>query len=242
MDSSQRLWDSLRADVRQVDQVLDQQLAQLEDLASINEENVQVGSASSASPSVNVKGDPQQPRRTLAEVQRQFDELRAAVEANMRHYERQLQAMTDASAGNLTSIRHTERFQGLCHEKKRNLQRIGTDFKRRREHLELLPSVAVDLKNYEDEAGTRLLMEEQNAIRHTHGRVTNIIEQASMTQARLQNQRERFVSMGDRLVQIAERIPVIQQVLKRIDARRRLQVVVLGSVLSLCLLLTALFW
>lgn len=263
MDSSLRLWESLRADVRQVDQILDQLIAQLESLANINEDNVEVGhhrhrrggggggSGTSPAPPPLVSGRSDsgasfgngfQPRRTLAEVQQQFDEVRANVEANMRHYERQLQAMVDASAGSLTSTRHTERFQGLFQEKRRNVQRIHSDFQRRKEHLELLPSISVDLKNYEDETGTRLLMEEQDAIRHTHGRVHQILEQAAGTQTRLQNQRERFLSMGDRLVQLAERIPVIQQVLKRIDSRRRVHVVVLGTVLSCCIFLTVLFW
>lgn len=260
MDNQLRLWDSLRTDVRQVDQVLDQQIAQLEALANISEDTIIAGpnrdshnsNTTTAIAVSNTSGVPgaaatssnnaNNERVTIAEAQRRFDDLHAGVESNLRHYSAQLTAMAEASAGILTATKHTERFQALYQEKRRALVRLTADFSRRRERLELLPTIAIDLQQYEEEVGVRLLNDEQNAIRHAHARVNNILEQASGTHTRLMQQRERFAAMGDKLVDIADRVPVIQTLLRRIDARRRREAVIAGTVMSIFVFLIVLFW
>lgn len=185
------------------------------------------------------------PRRPLARIVADFDAAAHDVDATLQQLEQTVRTMQERGASlppASSALRVTERFQSVATEKRRTLQRLQADFRRRRERLELVPNVQRDLKAYGDDAGVRLLMEEQQALRHTAARVNNILEEASETHGAMRRQRERFDSMGDRLVQIAERVPVIQSVLRRVDARRRRHVVILGLVIGLCLLLTVVFF
>lgn len=254
MDSVEaRLWESLRNDARLADQQLDQQLSHLEDVAKIDESSVTVDvqGKTGRSPAVsNVRssklsshgslGSSSVP--TLRDVSIRFDATARQAEDGLRHLEHIVLSMNEATRGNLGATKHAERYHSILAEKRSLLNRIISDFRRRRERMELLPTVAVEVHQYEQDAGTRLLMEEQAAIHHAHGRVSQIIEQGTSAQSRLMSQRDRFHSVSNQLVQIMERVPLIQSVLRRIDARRRREVVVLGTLMSVMMFMVVLFW
>lgn len=255
MDSKQRAWETLRGEARQLDSDLEKQLTRLEQIANVNESNVSVSNSASRGGSgsnyefngATSGGDgtgSASPKTSLREVQHQFDTLRREIDGSLQRFDRVLVSMSDICRdlpASSPAAKHTERFQGLYQEKRQTLQRIELNFRQRRERLELMPSINKDLKQYHEDAGVRTLMDEQETIRHTQVRVNQILEQGASTHSRLLSQRERFNNIGDKLVQIVERVPMIQNVLHRIDVRRRREVVVLGAVVALCLLLTMVF-
>ncbi|KAH9598081.1 hypothetical protein LSM04_002835 [Trypanosoma melophagium] len=186
----------------------------------------------------------------IEEAQREFDRQRAEVEAALLRFESIVDNMAETARGlpPASAVHtHTDRFQRLVAEKRRAVQRVVADFRRRREWAELMPAVAGTIagnnnnSNAEMHDGVRLLVEEQSALRHTQRRVMQIVQQAEATREGLRGQREKFMRMEDRVLQIAERVPMIKSVLGRIDSRRRREAVVLGAIIGFCLFITVFF-
>ncbi|CCW61188.1 unnamed protein product [Phytomonas sp. EM1] len=261
MNDNQDVWEGLRNEARQADKALERQLAALEFLAGLIRNDTQIAASPSSlnmeaiefsnkshshtqhegefrDPTTNTVTDT---RPTLAKLQQRFDEASCEVESGLRNLERILVSMERASSRNLHFSKHTERFQSILLEKRRLLQHIVNDFRRRKERLELLSGVAERPDRYEEESGVQLLIKEQNAIRHTAAHVDEIVAQTAATQIRLRAQRETFANVGGKLLQIAERVPMIKNLLSRINTRRRREAVVLGSFISICLFVIVLF-
>ncbi|KAL7695840.1 golgi SNARE protein-like protein [Lotmaria passim] len=255
MDSSAKQmanWERLRNEARQTDQLLDQQLRKLESVALFDESKLiqsdglspsPANSGSSAAVSSPLPGTSSPPAAlSLEDVDYQYRAADREIDESLRRLEQTVSSM-DYVCRELgptsAAVRHTERFHGLLAEKQSTRQRLATEFRQRKDRCELAASRrAGDARrraNGEDEGadtGVRILMDEQVSIQHTLNRVNGLVEQAEGTRDRMRMQRERFNEMGDKLVLIAERIPFVQNVLRRIDARRRREVVVLGSVMS----------
>lgn len=177
------------------------------------------------------------------EAEKDFD----ATFARMSQLISEMEEICVALGPNSTAARHTERFRSVLAEKQTTKRRVVTEMFRRLERAELncgRRNGGSELgrrrrgggSSTEDDGvsvGVKILLEEQSSIQHTLNRVNGIVEQAHGTQDRLLAQRERFEMMGDKLVQIAERIPFVQNILHRINARRRREVVVLGSFMAM---------
>ncbi|KPI87283.1 golgi SNARE protein-like protein [Leptomonas seymouri] len=188
---------------------------------------------------------------SIDDVEYQYRTADREIDESLRRFEQTIASMEDLCrelGPTSAAARHTERFHGLLTEKQSTRQRLAIDFRQRKDRFELAASRrAGDARrrgNGEDEnasAGVRILMDEQASIQHSLSRVNGLMEQAEGTRDRLRMQRERFNDMGDKLVLIAERIPFVQNVLRRIDARRRREVVVMGSVMSSLMFLFVFF-
>ncbi|KEG07771.1 golgi SNARE protein-like [Trypanosoma grayi] len=236
MESKQRVWESLRNDARQADSLIERQIAALEAVAHID-----------AGPSGQEFGSSENGLSTVARLevaQQQFDRQRVEVELALQRFETLLDTMAETARAlppESAAQTHTERFLQLAAEKRRTVARIAADFKRRREWAELLPSVTNDLETHREGAGVRVLMEEQDALRHTQRRLHSILEQADSSRDKLRAQRDAFLRMEDHAMQIVQRIPLVKSVLSRIDSKRRRDAVVLGGVIGICLFLTVFF-
>ncbi|CCW69230.1 unnamed protein product [Phytomonas sp. Hart1] len=253
MNSNQNAWEDLRSEARQIDKVLDQQLQALESLTELVKDNTQIADLPSSGKiesgefshkpqgiSTRQEGKLRDPilnlaintRPTVGQLQQRFNELSNEVENGLHHLERILMMMEGKSSGNLHFSKHTERFQSMLNEKRRSLQHLINDFRRRKERQELLSGLTERTAPYEEESGIQLLIKEQSAIRHTAAHVDEIVSQTAATQIRLHAQRETFVNIGGKLLQIAERVPIIKSLLSRINSRRRREVVVLSSLIT----------
>ncbi|ORC91381.1 golgi SNARE protein-like [Trypanosoma theileri] len=266
MESKQRAWESLRNDARNIDSLIEHQLTALENTARIGDSSNGFGFGSSSSSSSSGGNTIHNTLQTnvssssghsagdglakLEQTQQDFDRQRAELEAALLRFESIVDAMAEVARGlppASAAHTHTDRFQRLVAEKRRAVQRVVADFRRRREWAELMPAVAGTLAGAGgggaggSHDGVRLLVEEQSALRHTQRRVQQILQQAEESREGLRGQRERFMRMEDRVLQIAERVPVIKSVLGRIDSRRRREAVVLGAIVGICLFITVFF-
>ena len=124
----------------------------------------------------------------------------------------------------------------------RVLQRLAQDFRKRRERAELLSRVHTEISVYNENSNVRLLASEQDSLQHTHRRLNDILAQADLSRERLKAQRQSFGGIADKVLTIAERVPFINGLLKKIDAKRRRDVVILAVVIAVCLFLVVLFW
>ncbi|RNF09527.1 golgi family SNARE protein [Trypanosoma rangeli] len=238
MESRLRAWESLRNDARQADRVIERQLNALEGISRFGDNTI----------SYEFKGMSDGAASSAAQIemaQREFDRQRNEVETSLQRFESLLETMADTARAlplESTAQSHTERFLQLAADKRRTVARLVADFKRRREWVELMPSVTNDLETHREGEGVRFLIEEQESLRHTQRRLNTILTQVDTSREQLRGQRDAFTRMEDRAMQIALRVPLIKKVLGRIDSRRRREALILGGVIGVCMLLVIFFW
>lgn len=226
-----KLWESLRNDARHDDAAIEQRLATLEKLA--------LSEAPDAS------------------TQRRFKELSQEVEEQVRKMQSLVMSMGDVVKGlpsssgpianstvesTLAMQRHTQRFEEIVAEKINVIRRLANDFNKRRERSELLGKVHREINVYQESEEMRHLATENDSLKHTQRRLNDILAQADMNRERLKEQRNAFLGIADKALTIAEKVPFINGLLKKIDAKRRRDVIIVALVISVCMFLVVLFW
>ncbi|RHW67723.1 Golgi SNAP receptor complex member 1 [Trypanosoma brucei equiperdum] len=263
MDSKQRIWDSLRNDARQADNLIERKLAALEDIARrVDDETsgVSFGAKGTASTTgFNQYNNPSSSSSTtfgntavvhfpseshVRSVQLEFGHSQSEVEVVLQRFETLLETMAETARElplESAAMTHMERFQQLAAEKRRTLFRVAADFKRRCERVELLPNISRELDVHREDVGTQLLLKEQESLRHTQRMLNNIIDRGEQAHLQLREQRDTFSSVSDRLLEITQRVPFVKNVLNRIDSRRRREAVIVGALIGLCMTIFVLF-
>ena len=223
MDASKvRVWESLKADARQVDAEIESKLTHLEGIA--------LGSAE----------DPTAVER--------FDAAHDDAEQRLRKMQTIVQSMQDVARGMPSGPeanamqKHTQRFDEMIQEKQKVMKRLAGDLKRRRERHELLSKVQSEINVYNESSEVRQLSSEQDSLRYTQRRLNDILANADISREKLRAQRQMLTDMGDKAVQIVEKVPFLNGVLKRIDAKRRREVVLVGGLMSFLMMLVVVFW
>lgn len=212
-----KMWESLRADCRAQDNEIESRIAQMEALCAATDE-VSVGKLKKLSEEI---GKMLQKMQSI--VLSMADSLPTGPEA-------------------ATMSRHTQRFEDIIVEKQRAVQRLELEARRRRERAELLHKVHSEISVYNESSDMRTLASEQDSLRYTQKRTRELLDMAEVARNRLAAQRNMFSSIGDKVLTIGEKVPFINAVLKRIDQRRRKNVLILSIVIAICLMLSFIFW
>ncbi len=223
MDGSKtRIWESLKADARQLDAEIEGKLSILEGIA--------LGSAEEATAVTRFEAASEDVDQRLRKMQ--------TVVQSMNDVVRNLPASAEVNA----MQKHTQRFDELIQEKQKVVRRLSGDLRRRRERYELLSKVQSEISIYNESSDVRQLSSEQESLKYTQRRLNDILANADTSREKLRAQRQLFTDMGDKAVQIVEKMPFISGVLKRIDAKRRREVVIVGGLISFLMLLVVVFW
>ena len=207
-------WEAFRTEAARHDEQLEAKLTQLEHLAH-------GGDATSYA---------------------QFERLHRDVQGGLAALQRVVQSMADLPPTDHAVVRQAKRWEDVCLEKRSAVTRIASEAKRRRERAELLTNVHTEINVYDESAELRRLASEQDSAKHTLRRTQEILEQADINKAKLAEQRLTFASIGNKAVGIIETVPVVNAVLRKIDAKRRREAIVVALVIVLCLILIVVFW
>ncbi len=140
------------------------------------------------------------------------------------------------------ALRHTARFEELVHDKRVALTRLSSEGHKRYERAQLLSKVQQDIADFDDRADLRYATKEQDAISKAIAGVDSILATQARAGEKLSAQRQLFESIGNRTVQVADQIPFIRDVIKRIDAKRRREAVLLGILIGFLMFIVFLFW
>ncbi|KAG8348833.1 putative Snare region anchored in the vesicle membrane C terminus [Trypanosoma vivax] len=258
MDNKQQVWESYRAKAHQADRFLEEKIAALEDIAVINtdkfsgkkndrNEAFSCGNGQAfgrGQPTTSMGASASNPESQLEVIHRDFEQVRAEVSVALQHFDAILGGMVEAARAllpNPAPLTHTERFQQLAMEKRKALSRVSANFKRRCEFVELLPKVNDELEAHREGASVQLLIKEHQSLQHAHRRLNGILGQAESAHERLRWQREIFLRVDHTLNEIAHRVPILKDILAKIDSRRRRSAVILGGVIGFCLLVMVFF-
>eukprot|EP00796_Vickermania_ingenoplastis_P008126 gene8126-5661_t len=248
----QNRWECLRKEARQYEAILTQKTVTLERKAVVREVDVidpqELGTSTSASASGPVS--PLEERggggkRTIADIQKDFQRAGEEVQVALQSYQNVLLQMYDISRALPPTHPHhhiIQRLQSVVDDKQAALHRAQKDFTRQMNRLQLLPSIRKDVEAFKESAEVRFMMDEQQSLRSTQARVNRILDQADSTHDMLRSQHERFQHAAGSLVKLVERVPIIKRTLGRIDQKRRREVVCLGTIVGCCFFLAILFW
>lgn len=221
-ESKVRMWESLRADARAHDAEIESKLSKLSLLAQ------EVANNPASAPQFEALAD---------ELDRLSRKLHAVV-----------MSMSDIVDGlprnseTQSLARHTQRFEDLVGEKNQALRRLRTETQKRRERAELLSKVHTEINVFNESSELRSLSSENESLRHTQRKTREILEQAELSRQRLQTQRAMFMGISEKVVSIVEKVPMIGGILRKIDQKRRRDVLILAAIIAICVLLTLAFW
>ena len=221
--SKYKVWDSCRAEARRIDGEIEIKLAALEQLAH--------GPTDSAA---------------MARVERDAKDIGAALDrlanvvGSLAEMSAQLREEGDAEAANVA--RHTARFDEVLLDKRVALQRLAQDARRRHERGQLLNRVHSEIAEFDGRADLRTASAETEAIRRSLHGVESVLATQARAGEKLTAQRQMFNQIGDKALQVADQIPYVRDLLKRIDAKRRREAVMLAVLIGVLMFIAFLFW
>ncbi|MEE6468612.1 hypothetical protein FKM82_008328 [Ascaphus truei] len=141
-----------------------------------------------------------------------------------------------------TLQRHRDILQDYTHE----FHKTKANFQAIREREDLLGSVRKDIESYKTGSGvnnrrTELFLKEHEHLRNSDRLIEETISIAMATKENMTSQRGMFKSIQSRVNTLANRFPAVNNLIQRINLRKRRDSLILGSVIGICTVLLLLY-
>lgn len=140
-----------------------------------------------------------------------------------------------------TLQRHRDILQDYSHE----FQKTRTNITALREREDLLGSVHRDINAYKNSSGlnrrTDLYLKENEHIRNSDRLIDDQISVAIATKENMQSQKKMLGGITQRMNSLANRFPVINNLIQKINLRKRRDTIILASVIATCTILLMLY-
>ena len=153
--------------------------------------------------------------------------------------------LSDMSIGEANSAqlhtmqRHRDILQDYSHE----FSKTKANIQATKEREDLLGSVRRDIYEYKTGANRRtdLYLKENDHLKNSDRMADEIIDMAMATKENLGSQRRLFSNISNRVVSLTNRFPVINSLVQKINVRKRRDTLILGFVVSVCIILLLLY-
>lgn len=153
--------------------------------------------------------------------------------------------MSDMSLGEANSAqlhtmqRHRDILQDYSHE----FSKTKTNIKATKDREDLIGSVRRDIYDYKTGANrrTEMYLKENDHIKNSDRMADEIIDMAMTTKENLGSQRKIFSSISGRVNSLANRFPAINNLVQKINLRKRRDTFIMGFVISVCIILLLLY-
>ncbi|XP_042627146.1 Golgi SNAP receptor complex member 1 isoform X3 [Cyprinus carpio] len=141
-----------------------------------------------------------------------------------------------------TLQRHRDILQDYTHE----FHKTKSNFMAIREREDLLGSVRKDIETYKSGSGvnnrrTELFLKEHEHLRNSDRLIDDTISIAMATKENMTSQRGLLKSIQSRVNTLANRFPAINNLIQRINLRKRRDSLILGGVIGICTILLLLY-
>lgn len=225
-------WEDLRKQARQLENEIDAKLVNFSKLGSgptpfnsVSKSNGEV---------VRLLGDDFAFESVSSEIQQLLSKLS---EVN--------QMMTEVSMSQAPSaaLQHTlQRHHDILHDYTNEFQKTKSHLQSKKEREDLLGSVRRDIDAHKNDSGrnrrTELYLKENEHLRSSDRLVDDQISIAIETKEHIVNQRTALKRMQTRVNDLASRFPLINNVVQRINLRKRRDAIIIGVVIAIgCILL-----
>eukprot|EP00035_Acanthoeca_spectabilis_P006925 m.130643 g.130643 ORF g.130643 m.130643 type:complete len:227 (-) comp13722_c0_seq2:2336-3016(-) len=217
-------WTHLDSRARHLETAIDDQITQLSDLGK--DAATRATSPLGASGSVETRID-----TLTAELERSLKELRDVIS-------RMQDAMHETSSG---SVQHSlSRHSSLLASHERDFKRVSSRIRDARNRAELIPSVQRDIDSYKTAEAQRQdhYLAERQSINNSMRGAEDAISIAIAAKEALVSQRGLVTQMQNKMSEVVERFPALNNMLKKINYRKTRDQMIMAGVCSTCIIFT----
>ncbi|CAG99062.1 Gos1p [Kluyveromyces lactis] len=148
-----------------------------------------------------------------------------------------LQRIADSESNISTSkLSQLQRHRETLQDNWQTFRDIRSSIQQERNRLNLLFSVKKDLQNSASDNQNEYIQDEARRVENSHTVVDSLIDQAYETREQFMSQRVFLQRSSDRILQTLQHIPLINNVISKINTRRKKNAVILASLISICIL------
>jgi len=249
------LWEDLRRQARQLENEIDLKLVSFSKLGTNYSSQRDYASLTlSNSSSANTAGEDSNdsaPLLNKASSEHMFDTMAMEIsqllakltEVNDRmvEYTQTISLSTPSATLMHTLQRHRDILQDYNHE----FQKTSANISQMREREDLLGSVRRDISAYKNSSGLNrrsdMYLKENEHIRNSERMVDEQISIAIATKENLQSQSRFLTTITQKVNTLANRFPVINSLVQRVNLRKRRDSIIIGLVVALCLILLIMY-
>ncbi|GIL67626.1 hypothetical protein Vafri_20975 [Volvox africanus] len=222
-----RVWEDLRKEARRLEGELDVKLAAFTKLCSSFEASYKLNSTDNAA----LGADQQLAQTKAAEVE---DLLQRLSDVN--------DEMAATVGGSTDSRSHTlARHRDILQEFTQEFRKVNATLGAALDRVKLLagstesPLLSVQVQS------SGALLRERGTIQNSANMVDDLLSQASNVSGNLMQQRRMFEGIGDKLVAVGSRFPVVNGLLNAIRRKKSKDTLVLSGVIAACVLFTIIY-
>ncbi|CDH56190.1 golgi snap receptor complex member 1 [Lichtheimia corymbifera JMRC:FSU:9682] len=234
MSNASLSWDQLRRQARQVENEIELKLATLSKLgASVSSPPSHTTSPDSIA--MNSMGKPSQELET-EELLRKLQSIITSMG--------QVLDRPSATPTNPSMIHMLERHKDILLDYNKEFRRVKSNIKAAQDRANLMNQVQDEIRifNTANESGSDYYLSERNRIEGSHRMTDMILEQAYATRQDIAHQGRMLRNINSRVGGVIGRIPGINNLISRINTRRKRDTLIMAGVISTCIILIMLYW
>ncbi|CAL9683910.1 unnamed protein product [Knipowitschia caucasica] len=236
-------WEDLRKQARQLENELDLKLVSFSKLCT-SYSSCRDGRRSETSDTTPLLNNSTQDRMfdTMSVELEQLLSKLTAVNDKMAEY-----TNTPGSASLSAALMHTlQRHRDILQDYTQEFHKTKGNFLAIREREDLLGSVRKDIETYKSGSGvnnrrTELFLKEHEHLRNSERLVDDTISIAMATKENMTSQRGVLKSIQSKVNTLANRFPTINNLIQRVNLRKRRDSLILGAVIGVCTIILLLY-
>ncbi|XP_026138025.1 Golgi SNAP receptor complex member 1 isoform X2 [Carassius auratus] len=236
-------WEDLRKQARQLENELDLKLVSFSKLCTSysSSRDGRRGDSSDTAPLLSNSTQDRMFETMSVEIEQLLAKL-TGVNDKMAEYT-STPGVTSLNAALMHTLqRHRDILQDYTHE----FHKTKSNFMAIREREDLLGSVRKDIETYKSGSGvnnrrTELFLKEHEHLRNSDRLIDDTISIAMATKENMTSQRGFLKSIQSRVNTLANRFPAINNLIQRINLRKRRDSLILGGVIGICTILLLLY-
>ena len=144
---------------------------------------------------------------------------------------------------NSAQLHTLQRHRDILHDYSHEFTKTKANIKASKEREDLLGSVRRDISDYKSGLNRRtdLYLKENDHIRNSDRIADEVIGIAMATKENLNSQRNAFLNLSNRVLSVTKRFPMINNLVQKINIRKRRDTLIIGIVISICIILMLLY-
>eukprot|EP01135_Chromosphaera_perkinsii_P009372 Nk52_evm48s1737 gene=Nk52_evmTU48s1737 len=242
LGSESSKWDSMRRQARTLENEIDAKLVSLNNLGNSVGDAAGIYGGSSSKDNLLHSGEQNMAlfETKSAELGQLLNDLEV-LNDKMNDYVNV--TMTTPSG----SVHHNlQRHREICTNYGHELRKIRSSVTASREREDLIPSIHRMTKEYregnnQNRSVEDMYAQEQARIQSSNRLADQAIDIALSTRDQLLNQRNMFTDIQGRVLGVGQRFPQINSLMKKITAKQRKDAMILGVVISICIIILYLY-
>lgn len=177
-------------------------------------------------------------------IESQLRQLSQLVDALAAYLDRQYPGSSGGASVNPSMQHMLQRHRDVLYDYNKEFKRMKYNAQAMREHASLLGSVQNDINQYKNEHGSSqqdMLLNERRKVDGVHRLADSVVEAAYTARASLLDQRTNIVNSSRRVGGVLSRIPGINTLMVKIQARKRRDALIMGGVVAFCIIVIFLY-